>query len=307
MITVIIPTYKRTNSLLACLKGLQRQLVLPDEVIVVVRDTDFETIAALRQKFTPLTVRVTIITVTGTVAALNKGLASSKGDIIAITDDDTVPRKEWLYHIQRNFNADPEVGGVGGRDWVHSGGVVLNGEKERIGRIHWFGKVVGNHHLGTKVQEVDLLKGANMSYRRKAISGIWFDERLKGNGAQVHNDMAFSLEVKRAGWKLVYDPLVAVDHFPAQRFDEDKRNSFNSIAQYNSAYNETLTIQQYLGPFKSKVFLLWSVFIGTSTAPGLLQVFRLFVTGKYDHLLKKFIATQRGRWNANGISTKGRI
>jgi len=38
-----------------------------------------------------------------------------------------------------------------------------------------------------------------------------------------------------AGWKLIYDPRVAVDHYPAQRFDEDQRNKFNQIAQ--SEYN----------------------------------------------------------------------
>jgi len=281
---------------------------MPNEVIVVVRDIDQDTINLLEaQRFSPLNIKIVVVSVTGHVAALNKGLDSCKGELIAITDDDTVPREMWLYHIKRNFEADPAVGGVGGRDWVHSGGKVLDGQKKRIGQVKWFGKVVGNHHLGTKLQEVDVLKGANMSFRREAVSSIRFDERLKGNGAQVHNDLAFSLEVKRAGWKLVYDPLIAVDHYPAQRFDEDKRNSFNRVAQFNSVYNETLTLKQYLGPYKSPIFLLWSVLIGTSTSPGLLQVIRLLAIRRSDHLLSKFIATQRGRWNGIGISTKGRV
>ena len=72
-------------------------------------------------------------------------------------------------------------------------------------------------------REVDVLKGANMSYRRQRHQGIGFDERLRGAGAQVHFEVALGLAVKRAGWRLIYDPAVAVDHYPAQRFDDDER------------------------------------------------------------------------------------
>jgi len=95
--------------------------------------------------------------------------------------------------------------------------------------VHWFGRVIGNHHLGVGEPRETCCKGVNMNYRRAAIANLRFDQRLWGPGAQAHNDMAFSLAVRR-GWKLIYDPRVAVDHYPAQRFDEDQRNKFNQIA-----------------------------------------------------------------------------
>ncbi|MDR5671407.1 glycosyltransferase, partial [Burkholderia cenocepacia] len=58
----------------------------------------------------------------GQVAALNKGLDSANGDIVAITDDDAAPRPDWLARIDAVFQADPRVGAVGGRDWVHEKG-----------------------------------------------------------------------------------------------------------------------------------------------------------------------------------------
>ena len=56
-----------------------------------------------------------------------------------------------------------------------------------------------------------------MSFRRGAVEGIRFDERLRGTRAQQRADCAFCLVVKRAGWRLIYDPAVAVDHYPAPR------------------------------------------------------------------------------------------
>lgn len=302
MISVIVPTYKREADLLKCLEGLQRQERLPDEIIVVVRDTDHATRAALEAcVFDKIRPRIAFVSEPGQVAALNAGLEHSMGDIIAITDDDTIPRTHWLKQIEHWFAQHPEVGGVGGRDWLHLENGLIEDVAPIVGRVSWFGRVTGNHHLGMTQREVDILKGANMSYRREAIRNIRFDQQLKGSGAQVHNDMAFSLAVKKAGWRLIYDPLVAVDHYPAPRQDTDQRNAFNPLAQFNSAFNETLILRRYLGGFKGMVFLVWALCIGTSSAPGIAQVMRLLLMRRSQHLFKRFFATLQGRWQARGM------
>ena len=50
------------------------------------------------------------------------------------------------------------------------------------------------------------------------------------------------LAFRRAGWRLVLDPAIAVDHFPAARFDEDKRAQFSGLAERNAVANETLVL-----------------------------------------------------------------
>jgi hypothetical protein len=118
---------------------------------------------------------------------------------------------------------------------------------------------------------------------------------MRGTGAQVHFEIAFSLTVKRAGWKLIYDPLVAVDHYPAQRFDEDQRNQLNDLAMMNAVHNETLALLEYLSPLQRIVFLLWIFFVGTHSAPGFVQWLRLLV--QQDKLAsRKWLASVRGRW-----------
>jgi cellulose synthase/poly-beta-1,6-N-acetylglucosamine synthase-like glycosyltransferase len=277
--------------------ALQAQTKPVDQVIVVVRDTDSQTWQFLDQ-LPPhnLPLQIVTVTVPGMVAALNAGLAAVEGDIVSLTDDDAAPHPDWLAKINAHFLSDSCIGGVGGRDWVHQGGKLEDDSRELVGKLQWFGRMIGNHHLGVgTAREVDVLKGVNMSFRHAAIQQLRFDERLRGTGAQVHCDMAFSLAVKRAGWKLIYDPQVAVDHYPAQRFDEDQRHNFNDIAFINSVHNETLVLLDHLPPLRQFVFLLWAFLIGTRDSFGLIQWLRLVPNqGQLAH--KKWLASWRGRW-----------
>jgi glycosyltransferase involved in cell wall biosynthesis len=296
-ITVIVPTYRRTKDLTRCLEELQKQARPADEVILVVRDTDTETWDFLK-KFdaSALPLRTVTVRVTGVVAAMNTGLEVATGDILAFTDDDAGPHLDWLERIEAHFLADERVGGVGGRDWVYHGTELEDGARDVVGQVQWFGRVIGNHHIGIgEAREVDVLKGVNMSFRRTAISGLRFDERMRGTGAQVHFEVAFTLALRRAGWTLIYDPKVAVDHFRGQRFDEDQRDRFNALAMTNAVHNETLILLEHFSGLQQLVFLTWACLVGTREAPGFAQWLR-FSRQEGDLARKKLLASLHGRW-----------
>ena len=296
-ITVVVPTYRRPKDLVRCLEALKQQTRPADEVLVIVRDTDVETwtfLATFNSDLLPL--NTVTVKVPGVVAAMNAGLDSAKGEIIAFTDDDAAPHSDWLARIENHFLSDEQIGGVGGRDWVYHGTQLEDGECEVVGQVNWFGRMIGNHHFGVGApREVDLLKGVNMSFRRTAIKELRFDQRMQGTGAQVNFEIAFSLALKRAGWKLIYDPKVAVDHYPAQRFDEDQRRSFNEIALTNAVHNETLILLEHLPRANRAVFLLWAILVGTRESLGLVQCLR-FLPGEGLLAGQKLLASWRGRW-----------
>ncbi len=292
--SVLIPTYRRPKDLCRCLTALEAQARPADEVLVVVRATDDEThsfLAGFQHSLSRL--HIVTVQVLGVVAAMSAGLAEAEGDIIALTDDDTAPYPDWLERIEAHFAADPKVGGVGGRDWQP------NDHRSRsvVGKIQWHGRVVGNHHLGVgAAREVDVLKGANCAYRAEPLKQIGFEARLRGGGAQVHWELALGLAIRQAGWKLIYDPAVALDHYPAQRFDADTnlRGIFNAEGIRNSAYNETLVLLSYLPPLRRLAFLLWAFLIGTRSEPGPLQMPRLLA--RHDqHVWSRLCATYAGR------------
>jgi len=282
-VSVLVPSYRRPKDLARCLAALVAQTLKPDRVIVVTRANDFETLEVAKSSDAKLPVELVEVSTPGQVHALNAGLARCPAGIVAITDDDAAPRPDWLRRIRSHFDADRKVGGVGGRDWVHEQGGVLDGEKHLVGRFLWFGRMVGNHHLGAgPAREVDFLKGANCSFRIAAIGPIGFDARLRGAGAQVHNDLTASLAVKRAGWKLIYDPMVAVDHFPSQRFDEDKRHQFDANAAANRNHNFRLAIASGLPPYRRLAVLFWLCLVGSKSDPGVLLISLMFL--KRDHV-----------------------
>ncbi|WOD39266.1 glycosyltransferase family 2 protein [Nodosilinea sp. E11] len=295
--TVVVPTFKRHKDLVRCLTALQQQNVPPCEVIVVVREDDVETWAALEQFSTdglPLTTRT--VKVPGVVAAMNLGLEAAQGDIVAFTDDDAAPHPDWIQRIEAQFVAQPEVGGVGGRDIIQNPQPWFLGSSEVVGRLQWHGRLIGNHHKGIgAAREVDILKGVNMSFRRSAIGSLRFDRRMLGSGAQVHFEVAFCLALKRQGWTLIYDPHILVDHYLAHRFDEDQRYQFNQVAYFNLVHNETVAVVEHLSLPRQIVFILWSIFIGTRDAYGLAQSLRFL---KRDGFIapKKMWICLRGRW-----------
>ncbi len=270
--SVLVPTFRRPDDLERCLAALAAQSRPADEVIVVARRDDAPTADVLARWLalgTPGGLRVAWVGEPGQVAANNCGLREAAGELVLITDDDAAPHRDWIERIHAHFMRDARLGGVGGRDFVHERGTVLTGTVRVVGRVSWYGRVVGNHHLGSGApREVAILKGVNMAWRRAAIEGLHFDARLLGGGAQVHNDLAFSLAVRRRGWTLRYDPAVCVDHFPAARGDDDQRFVLNETAYFNAAFNLRFILCEHLPMPGRLAFVAFSLAIGTRGRSG---------------------------------------
>ncbi len=296
IITVLIPTYRRPKDLARCLEALKKQSRGPDEVLVVVRHDDTETWALMeRANIGFLPRRTVTVKAPGVVAALNAGLDVARGDIIAITDDDAAPHPDWLARIEAHFQADSKVGGVGGRYWNYQDGQWDVRTRRVVGKVQWFGRVIGNHYWGVGgPREVDVLIGGVSAYRRVDLEHIGFDSRMRGTGAQVHWELSLGLQLKRAGWRLIYDPAVAADHYPGPRFDEHQRHGFSATAWSNMVHNETLVLLEHLPPLRRLAFVLWALFVGTRAGYGLVQWLR-FLPHEGGLAGAKLRASLRGR------------
>ncbi len=267
-ISVIVPTYRRPAELAVCLAGLKNQLRRPDEVVVVVRDTDELTRDYLcRFDCGDLHWQTVYVSRPGVIAALRAGAERARGEILAVTDDDAEPLPDWLQRIERHFQ-DPSVGGVGGRDLIIRGGLPSDRCVEPVGLVTWYGRITGNHHWGCgEARDVDVLKGVNMSFRRPLFV---LDDHLLGGGAQMYFEVGLCLRIRNMGWRLIYDPGIVVKHYPAQRFDEDKRDEVNSASTYNNAHNEVYVLLQHLAGAGKLAFLLYTFGLGTRGNPGVL-------------------------------------
>ena len=280
-ISVIIPTYRRPDALEIMLNSLSPIIDEDWEVIVVHRSNDelSETVVA-RVRERGFSVRTCLVEVPGQVASLNAGLGVARGEFVAIFDDDVVVNKNWFDRALAHMKNDSRVGVVNGRDIID--GKCQDGDSSLVvGRLTAYGKPIGNHHLGGgEARSVEVCKGCNLFIRRAAIIEGCFSSALRGAGAQVCNDMLFSLDMKKAGWELMYDPNMTVEHYPAKRHDDDQRGEVSIAAESNRVFNETYAIYNYLSGFQLIIMQLFYTVVGTRVNRGLFQLLRFLPQGK---------------------------
>ena len=197
VVSVVIPTYRRPESLVRCLEGIRGQTRPPDEVVVVPHRSDHETVQAVNAfgSVTAASQPAKLVTVDerSARAAMDAGARHARGEILVLTDDDARPHADWIDRLLASYR-DSMIGAVGGRDVLHQHGSVEQGAAEVVGQVRWFGRVEGNHHIGTGgPRRVDVLKGVNLSIRRS----LWaVDSRLRGVGAEPHWELELMLRIR---------------------------------------------------------------------------------------------------------------
>lgn len=300
--SVVIPSYHRPEHLLKCLTGLQEGVRLPEQVVIVLREVD-EVSQRLVQQWCAANdlgrcVDVAFVSKPGQIAAMNQGLRAATGEVMCFTDDDCIPRPEWLERLAIHY-ADASVGGVGGRDVVHHGDHQVPAVDCPVGRITWSGKIIGNHHcaaVGCPV-EVDHLKGANMSFRRSLLPG--FDENLAG-GSSALNDTEASLAVTAQGFRLIYDPEALVDHYPAQRFGESTRQLQAWHLVVSDSHNWVYCMLKHLPGLRKVGFLTSAFLVGMGNRHGLVKYLLSLPRGPVA-ATRLFVASTVGK--LKGLST----
>jgi glycosyltransferase involved in cell wall biosynthesis len=155
--SIVIPTYNREKLLEKCITLLFEQTCpKTDYEIVVVDDGSLDGTEQLVKKLqgsSPVKLKYLKQKNRGPAAARNLGIKNSKGNIIAFTDDDCLPDKNWLNNIIKPFN-DEDIAGVEGR-------VIMEGEKTP------FTRNIENLEGGKYIT-------ACMAYRKNILESVGF-------------------------------------------------------------------------------------------------------------------------------------
>jgi glycosyltransferase involved in cell wall biosynthesis len=117
-ISVVIPTYNRPKLLLNCLQALigQSFAAADYEIIVVSDGPDRKTAELVHSLQSETTVRLRYLSTTkksGPAAARNQGWIHSSAELIAFTDDDTVPDRNWLTNIWNHYHNEELIAFTG--------------------------------------------------------------------------------------------------------------------------------------------------------------------------------------------------
>lgn len=274
-LAVIIPTWKRVTKLKNALKSLEDQDEKPKLLVLTVRSIDLETVAYVSEwkKLTPLEVEIIYLEKPGVIHAENMAIAhlqkDTSIDLVTFMDDDAIASKNWVKDIKTFFQTHPEAAGVGGPDFiVAQPWTYENVHVDVVGKITYLGKVIGNHHhRSTGIKEVDVLKGVNMSFRKKYLTLL--DERLQGTdpakGNGVFWELDLCLEIGKMGGQLFFDPTLLIQH------DSDHSHFIHHHVISSTSHNMTLVMMKHLPVGRKLAFLLYSFFIGNNNIKGLVK------------------------------------
>ena len=305
-ISVVIPTWNRTDFLEKAFTGLQAQSRKPDEIIVGVRTSDQATLDWLEtQEIYNDVVKTALVEVPGVVASMQAGADLACGDIICDLDDDAEPFPDWLNQIEATFSDHPELGALGGRDLIM---YIPEQDRDRdltpkVGLFSWYGRKEGNHHRGSGGFRYNhIVKGCNSSYRGELLKKIGYDFTLRGAGAQSHWETALSLDIQNAGYRIAYDPRIVVKHHVAPRHgtDQNHRGLFNAQGVHDEAHNEAYVFHTRVKGVKWIVWECYAWLIGTKHTTGISQWIRFRLKGDKS-ATARLRATLSGRME--GIKT----
>ncbi len=202
-VSVVVPTYQRAHLIRRMVAALEAQTLAPErfEVLIVDNGSDDGTWAVLQQQVdrTPIQLRPIRLEVNhGPAPARNLGWSSSRGEYVAFTDDDCVPRPDWLEQGLQSCRASPDLG-------VLQGATVRPADAPKLGPRSLYREIVGPSPY---------FEGCNVFFPRRVLERTGgFDETFPFGG----EDTAAGWGAIEAGGEWLFDETTVVAHDVADR------------------------------------------------------------------------------------------
>jgi cellulose synthase/poly-beta-1,6-N-acetylglucosamine synthase-like glycosyltransferase len=208
-VSIIVPVYDDMESLTTLLRALGEQDYPQNRFECLVVDNLCHEPIRVPETF-DFAVRVFCEPLPGAYAARNRGLQQARGDLLAFTDADCIPRHDWLSSaVRRLQTADQPV--------VVAGGIDVFCQSEMGGTAFEWHSVVNDLNQARFVTQYHFAATANMITNRKVFDQVGqFNPTLLSGGDLEWGQRAWSIGIDQ-----VYAEEAVVRH-PA-------RSSFPSL------------------------------------------------------------------------------
>ena len=211
-VSIVIPVYNQIHYTYACLVSILEHTKDVTYEVIIADDVSTDATAELSQ-FAENLVICRNETNQGFLRNCNQAAKAARGRYVMFLNNDTQVTEGWLSSLVRLIETDPTIGMVGsklvypdGRLQEAGGLIWSDGSGWNYGRLDDPDKPEYNY-----VKDVDYISGAAILLSNdlwKRIGG--FDERFAPAYCE-DSDLAF--EVRKAGLRVVYQPLSKVIHF----------------------------------------------------------------------------------------------
>lgn len=212
MVSIIIPVYNQIHYTYACLESILEFTKDVTYEVIIADDVSTDATKDLGLYSENLVISRNSEN-QGFLRNCNQAAAKAKGRYLMFLNNDTKVTKGWLSSLVSLLASDPSIGMVGSKlvypdgRLQEAGGIIWSdGSGWNYGRLDDPDKAEYNY-----VKDVDYISGAAILLSNelwKQIGG--FDERFAPAYCE-DSDLAF--EVRKAGYRVVYQPLSTVIHF----------------------------------------------------------------------------------------------
>jgi len=194
-ISVVVPTHFRPGYLRKTLEAILAQTYSKElfEVLVVGFDKD-KSMAGVEKYFKNMGIKFYRISSPFVDKKRNFGISKAKFDIVAFTDDDCLPEKQWLAEIAKLFERKKEIAGVEGFTWNDNKALYCHAPENKT----------GNRFLA-----------CNYAFKKSILNEIGgFDEDYHLNYRE-DTDLVFKMLEK--GYKIEFSQNAKVFHPPLKQ------------------------------------------------------------------------------------------
>lgn len=211
-VSIIIPVYNQFDYTYACLESIIKnsgdvayEILIADDCSSDLTEQIDDIIGGLHTIHNEKNLRFLL--------NCNHAAKQARGEYILFLNNDTQVQENWLEPLVSLMQKDPSIGMTGSKL------VYPDGRLQEAGGILWSDGSAWNYGNRSDpnapeynyVKEVDYISGASICIRRELWEEIGgFDERFVPAYCE-DSDLAF--EVRRHGYKVVYQPLSVVVHF----------------------------------------------------------------------------------------------
>ena len=229
--SLVICTRNRAEQLRATLEAVSRMQYDRAWEVICVDNGSTDSTRSVVEEFidgTRLRLRYKSEPVLGLSHARNAGWRACTGAIIAFTDDDCYPGKDFLSETANCFAEQHQLGFVGGR-------ITLFDALDAAISIQLRDRPIA-FETGDFISAGDI-QGANFSFRRSALESVnGFDTRLGAGTRFPCEDIDVVARLLVAGWSGRYDPRPVVAHHHRRRADDEIEELVKGYDRGRGAY-----------------------------------------------------------------------
>lgn len=211
LVSVVIPNWNGKRFLTGVLDSLAKQSYKQVEVIVVDNGSHDGSVEFIRDNY-PFVRLALYEKNTGFAVAVNRGIRESKGEYIALINNDTVLEDEFIAELVKGMHEHPECGSLGCKMLAYDDHTLLDGVGDGYrrgglpGRIGHREKDTGLFDQGRYI--LGACGGAAL-YRRSLFCDIGlFDDDYFA----YLEDVDIALRAQSAGYKCYYIPTARIYH-----------------------------------------------------------------------------------------------